>query len=76
MSWILLGFVILVAAAIVFFAVKDHDKWFHAFKITSLVADKLPQGEKEAAFKEELQHDTEHTRETLKATRDEARATT
>lgn len=73
MGWILAGLAVCACVVGLIYAIRHHDELFEAFRITSKVADRVPQTEKEAAFMYELGLSPLLNRGDLKALRNEAR---
>ena len=73
MGWILAGLAVCACVAGLIYAIRHHDELFEAFRITSKVADRVPQTEKEAAFMYELGISPLLNRTNLKTLRNKAR---
>jgi ABC-type multidrug transport system fused ATPase/permease subunit len=73
MGWILAGLAVCACIVGLVYAIRHHDELFEAFRITSKVADRVPQTEKEAAFMYELGLSPLLNRGDLKTLRNQAR---
>jgi len=71
--YILMGILAVGIGWVIYWAIVHHETLAEAFRITSRVADKVPQAVKETAFVEELSKAEILNRDTLKKLRDELR---